>query len=78
MVQQVLPVTAQAYPITVGAGGSGGPANYPSTATHKGSNSVFSTITSAGGGGGGGSGGGVTRPSGVQVMVVVEENQLAK
>ena len=37
--------TATAYPITVGAGGTGG----PSCAT-AGSNSVFSTITSAGGG----------------------------
>ena len=60
-----LPVSVQTYPITVGGGGtaSGAPtANAPS-----GSNSVFSTITSAGGGGGartaspaiaGGSGGG--------------------
>jgi hypothetical protein len=44
-------VTAAAFPITVGAGGSGGckPANLGG----NGSNSVFSTITSAGGGGGG-------------------------
>ena len=46
-----LSVPAQAYPITVGGGASGsgtspGPGN-------KGSNSVFSTITSTGGGGGG-------------------------
>ena len=40
-----LPVSVQGYPVTVGAGGSG---NYSS-----GSNSVFSTITSAGGGVGG-------------------------
>ena len=55
-----LPVTAAAYPITVGAGGSG-------TGANNGSDSVFSTITSAGGGygrsshgtgGPGGSGGG--------------------
>ena len=39
---------AQAYPITVGAGGSGG-----TSPGSDGSNSVFSTITSAGGGGGG-------------------------
>tara|TARA_R110002153_G_scaffold11121_1_gene42944 strand:- start:1631 stop:3094 length:1464 start_codon:yes stop_codon:yes gene_type:complete len=54
----VIPVSAQTYPITVGGGASG---------TSNGSNSVFSTITSAGGGGGngptgngnpGGSGGG--------------------
>ena len=64
-------VTAQAYPITVGAGAStpsGVPANSPSGAGDRGSNSVFSTITSTGGGGGatycgantrtGGSGGG--------------------
>jgi hypothetical protein len=45
-----LPVTAQAYPITVGAGGG------PSTSLqpgNPGSNSIFSSITSAGGGGGG-------------------------
>jgi hypothetical protein len=40
-----LPVSATAYPITVGGGGSA-----PRT---SGSNSIFSTITSAGGGGGG-------------------------
>ena len=39
-----LPVSAQGYPITVGAGGGAGAA---------GSNSIFSTITSAGGGLGG-------------------------
>jgi hypothetical protein len=61
-----LPVTAQAYPITVGAGGPG--ANNANGVV--GSNSIFSTITSAGGGygsglvpssspgGNGGSGGG--------------------
>jgi hypothetical protein len=55
-----LPVSAQAYPITVGAGG---PTPDPSPFTGpsanggrgaSGSNSIFSTITSAGGGGGGG------------------------
>jgi hypothetical protein len=56
-------ISAQTYPITVGAGGAG------DTANATGSNSIFSTITSAGGGGGasaedtdnaspGGSGGG--------------------
>ena len=53
-------VSATAFPITVGAGGSGPPGSAtPSCA--NGSNSIFSTITSAGGGGGtqdGGSGGG--------------------
>jgi hypothetical protein len=54
-----LPVTVQGYPITVGGGGSGrspftGP-SFPSPAKGaSGSNSIFSTITSAGGGGGGG------------------------
>jgi len=38
------PISATTYPITVGAGGSGWPGST------KGSNSVFSTITSAGGG----------------------------
>jgi len=47
-------VTAQAYPITVGAGGAGntGAYNTPYDAT-QGANSVFSTITSTGGGAGG-------------------------
>jgi len=59
-----LPVTAQAYPITVGAGG----ASVTGTSLgNPGSNSIFNTITSSGGGGGacqsdaggdGGSGGG--------------------
>lgn len=46
-----LPVTAQAYPITVGGGGS------PPCGGNNGSNSIFSTITSAGGGKGGAFGG---------------------
>ena len=43
-----LTITAQTYPITVGAGGAvaTGPDSFP------GNNSIFSTITSAGGGGG--------------------------
>jgi hypothetical protein len=44
-----LPVTATGYPITVGAGAAGGSA----CTVNRGSNSVFSTITSTGGGGGG-------------------------
>jgi hypothetical protein len=44
-------VTATAFPITVGGGGAGG--SNPSRDGTTGSNSVFSTITSAGGGGGG-------------------------
>ena len=54
-----LPVTAQGYPITVGAGGAGGaaPAS-PGSGTcgnrgTPGANSIFSSITSTGGGGGG-------------------------
>tara|TARA_R100000426_G_scaffold42127_1_gene32466 strand:+ start:1266 stop:2828 length:1563 start_codon:yes stop_codon:yes gene_type:complete len=56
-----LPVTATGFPITVGGGGSGVP-GHPSTAGtgNRGSNSVFSTITSTGGGGGGGCGSGNT------------------
>jgi len=45
-----LPVSAQAYPITVGGGGAAGPAFFENGL--NGSNSVFSTITSSGGGGG--------------------------
>ena len=64
-------VTATAFPITVGGGGTAGN-RAPSTASTSGANSVFSTITSAGGGGGhtyatnpaltGGSGGGGGHP----------------
>ena len=52
-----LPVTAQGYPITVGAGGSGATAATSSSPNAKngsdGSNTIFSTITSTGGGVGG-------------------------
>ena len=51
-----LPVTAQGYPITVGGGGAAGTtAPVPSSTTYgaKGSDSIFSTITSTGGGRGG-------------------------
>jgi len=54
-------VTATTFPITVGGGGSGGSAGSPVCRGTAGSNSVFSTITSAGGAvpsGNGGSGGG--------------------
>ena len=44
-------VTTTTYPVTVGAGGVAGS---PGVGGAQGSNSVFSTITSAGGGGGGG------------------------
>ncbi len=43
-------VTAQSYPITIGGGGI---KCGPNAAARTGSNSIFSTITSAGGGGGG-------------------------
>jgi hypothetical protein len=46
-----LSLTAQAYSVTVGAGGNGSTGD--SAAGSNGSNSVFSTITSIGGGGGG-------------------------
>jgi len=51
-----LPVSVQGYPIAVGAGGVGGhaPAVHPQLAAN-GSNTSFSTITSAGGGFGGSS-----------------------
>ena len=51
-------VTAQTYPITVGAGGAGAPTGTIGCASNNfgtdGGNSIFSTITSAGGGGGAG------------------------
>ena len=52
-------VTAQAYPIAVGGGGSSGP-GCATVAACEGSNSTFSTIISAGGGGGGGGASGET------------------
>jgi hypothetical protein len=63
-----LPVSATAFPITIGAGGSATP-----LCGTNGGNSIFSTITSAGGGfgaresfngGPGGSGGGSSNPTG--------------
>jgi hypothetical protein len=50
-----VPVPATAYPITVGAGGTGGVKDNNSApgVGSSGSSSIFSTITSAGGGGGG-------------------------
>ena len=45
-----LPVTAQAYPITVGGGGTAGTIQGGPRASTNGVNSIFSTITSAGGG----------------------------
>ena len=51
-----LPVSAQAYPITVGGGGAGYPAGAsPISAGSNGNPSVFSTITSTAGGKGGAS-----------------------
>jgi hypothetical protein len=49
-----LPVTATAYPITIGSGGAGKSGNPSGGQGGSGTNSVFSAITSAGGGGGGG------------------------
>ncbi len=68
-----LSVSAQGYPITVGAGGPGGPHVSPQRGSN-GNPSIFSTITStaggygakgqeAGGNGGSGGGGGNTNPS---------------
>ena len=56
-------VTAQAYPITVGGGGTGHTPPSPASAT-KGGPSIFSSITSAGGGAGGGCGGAGNAPGG--------------
>ena len=53
-----IPVSAQAYPITVGAGGNGAPNGAQSQASTGGAASVFSTVTSTGGGGGAGDNGG--------------------
>jgi len=53
-----LPVSASPYPITVGGGGTG--VTSADTPGNSGSNSVFSTITSAAGGGGGGGRAGIS------------------
>ena len=51
------PISAQGYPITVGAGGGGDPSGSPVVGGSAGSNSIFSSITSTGGAlGGGGDG----------------------
>ena len=51
------PISATAYPITVGAGGASPNCSpYAAPSVRTGSNSIFSTITSAGGGGGGAEG----------------------
>ena len=49
-----LPVSVQAYPIAVSAGGAGGPGGSSGSRGTSAGVSTFSTITSAGGGGGGG------------------------
>ena len=56
-----LPVSAQGYPITVGAGGA--VSNSGSTPLSPGSDSIFSTITSKGGGAAGNPGTGNTEGS---------------
>jgi hypothetical protein len=56
-----LPVTAQGYPITVGAGGAATTGCVPG---NSGNNSIFSTITSTGGGGSGTSSPGISGGSG--------------
>jgi len=52
------PISSTTYPITVGGGAAGyhpaySPGSFDSNASGKGSDSIFSTITSTGGGGGG-------------------------
>jgi hypothetical protein len=59
-----LPVSVQGYPITVGGGGAGGAAPTPGNPGVKGSNSIFSTITSTGGGFGAGNSGPAGGPGG--------------
>ena len=49
-----LPVSVTTYPVTIGAGGAGVPSVPGSDDGNRGTNSVFSTITSTGGGAGAG------------------------
>jgi len=76
-----LPVTAITYPITVGAGGAAFAAHPRQAYTpgvdamgNSGSNSIFSTITSAGGGGGGSYNGGAPLIPGVQSQATPGKN----
>ena len=55
-------VSVQAYPITVGAGGSAGSTGSPGNQGNKGSDSTFSSFTSGGGGAGHGQNNGNTTP----------------
>ncbi len=48
-----VPVSVTGFPITVGSGGNGGPSGNGAPRGTKGSDSIFSTITSTGGGQGG-------------------------
>ena len=59
-----LTVSATTYPVTVGAGGAGAPFPGGPNIAGDGSNSIFSTITSAGGGGGAPTSNSVGRPGG--------------
>ena len=59
-----IPVTIQGYPISVGGGGAGAPFPAGPNTAGDGSNSIFSTITSAGGGGGAPTSNSVGRPGG--------------
>jgi hypothetical protein len=60
-----LPVTVQGYPVTIGAGGANQPPGEPpSNPRNPGSNSIFSSITSAGGGASGRTGPGLSGGSG--------------
>ena len=58
--ESALSLTAQAYTVTIGAGGAGSTGSNPGRQGLSGSNSVFSTITSIAGGGGGGNAAGVS------------------
>ena len=59
-----LTLPAATYPVTVGGGAAGTPFACTPAVVNNGSNSVFSTITSAGGGGGAGCGPNNPAPSG--------------
>jgi len=57
-------VSANAYSITVGAGGIGNGTSSDTSPLKNGGDSIFDTITSTGGGGGGSGGGGPAAPGG--------------
>ena len=67
-------LTATTFPITVGAGGAAGAPNPYANTGSRGSNSIFSTITSTGGGAGYSTGGKCRMPGGSGGGIISSDN----